>query len=71
MALCILAAAGLVISSLGFSDYKWFAASLSLILLLPVLYQLGLDYLDFENASNMFEFDDYGEEEDKEDNEEN
>lgn len=62
MALCITAAAGLVISLLGYSSVLWFLLSSILTLSLPLTYQFGLDHLDFENAANMFEFENYEEE---------
>jgi len=56
MVLCIGASAGFSISLLAYQNVLGLLLSCMLAVSLPLLYQYGLDHLDFENASNMFEF---------------
>ncbi len=68
MALCIANSALFSISLLTFSNLAGILVSYICVPILICTYQFGLDYLDFDSASNMFEFDSENEEKDKDDN---
>jgi hypothetical protein len=55
--LCIADAAGISIG-ICLSHFDILILAVLLLCLLPILYQLGLDYADFEECSKIFELED-------------
>lgn len=65
IALCIADSALFSISFLGYCNFIFTLISILLVIVLVCIYQMGINYLDFESASDMFEWEVEKEDEDK------